>query len=86
MKVKITFEELGDAYMAYRRVSRSPKNKNTVIQFCRFLGDNVDEEIWNEIYKTNEVDSAVAEKIRWITGPNARTIYKAWCAKHGTSK
>ncbi len=82
--VKLTFEELVNAYGAYRRVSRSPKNKNTVVHFCNFL--DVDDEVWNRVYSHSEITEDAAHKIKWLTGPNARALYKAWCVKHGDNK
>ncbi len=31
----------------------------------------------------DEVTEEAAAKIRWINGPHAETIYKAWLAKNG---
>lgn len=78
--VKITFEELTEAYGHYRRVSRSPKNQNTVYHFCEFLG--VNDEVWNFVYSHSEISEEAAHKMKWLKGPNARTLYKVWRTKH----
>lgn len=82
--VKITFGELTEAYGNYRIVSRSPRNQNTVYQFCQFLG--VDDEIWLKVYSHGSIPEEAAHKVKWLKGPNARTLYKAWGAKHVNKK
>lgn len=84
VKVKISFHELTEAYGNYRRVSRSPRNQNTLIRFHQFLG--VSEDVEEEVYKLSLVSEEVAQKLKWLAGPNAKTLYKAWCIKHGNKK
>lgn len=86
IKVKITFDELIEAYGIYRRISRSPRNKNTVREFCLFLGgEGLDEELWEEVYKYSEVTEDVAKKLKWLKSPNVKTLYKAWCVRNANN-
>lgn len=86
-KVKISFDDLMKAYGVYRHVSKSPTNKNTSYHFTTFLageGYYIHEgDIFEDIYKHGEATEEVVQKIKWLNGPNARALYKAWCVKHG---
>lgn len=75
IKYTITFGELSDAYNAYRELTHSPSNENTRRRFFEFLGQEVRGE--NFINKEEALN-----KVRWLTGPHAKTMYAIWKAQH----
>lgn len=75
MKHSITFGELADAYNAYRELTRSASNENTRRRFFEFLGQDVRSE--------NFINDEAMNKVRWLTGPHAKTMYAIWKAQHG---
>lgn len=62
-----TVDDYLNAYVAYRRLTNSPRNQNTIKRFNDFIS----------------ADSKVAEsRILWLTGPNAEVLYKVWKAQN----
>lgn len=78
----ITYSELYSAYSAYRKITRAPRNKNTSRQFFAFLGVDERDDIWSRTYAGASVPDDVAQKIKWMTSPNAEALFKAWKIKH----
>lgn len=64
-------EKLFDAYVVYRELTKSAKNKNTMMRFYEFLS----------------VDGVVSgTRVNWLLSPHAETFYKIWKAQNEIQK
>jgi hypothetical protein len=63
------FTEITDAYNVYKRITNTPNNHNTVAKFIEFLGGDA-------------LTPEAMEKVGWLLGPHAETLYKAWKIKN----
>jgi hypothetical protein len=77
----INYFDLANAYTKYRELTNAPANSNTVRRFWQFLGIDEGTKFNDKV----DNDEAV-NRIKWLTGPNAYTLYKAWEARQENSK
>lgn len=74
------------AYEVYRRITRSPANKNTARRFYKFLGardlqegaDGSFQKQWDQIAFMEQARN----RVEWLLGPNAEVMYRVWEAQN----
>lgn len=72
------FIELAAAYAAFRKLNGLAANQNSRrVFFTKFL-----ELPESRLLSTYDLPEEALNKIRWITGPHAKTLYKAWRIQH----
>lgn len=79
MVTEVSFQELYEAYTAYRSIMRLPRNKNSRRQFFQFLGFADDEKFF---VPQEWMAEEPTRKIKWLTGPHAVAMYRIWEVQH----
>lgn len=75
----VDFMDISEALAAYRKITRSPRNRNTTFEFFKFL-DLADQ--GEKLLSGESVSELTRSRLDWIRGPNAKTLYKAWLVKN----
>lgn len=79
MVTQISFVEVYEAYVVYRNMLGLARNKNSRRKFFHFLGFVDDDKIFaSQEWMAEEP----VRKIRWLTGPHAKAMYRVWEVQH----
>jgi hypothetical protein len=83
--MRISYSDISNAYHNFLKLENHMTNhsmqqvQHRIAEFEKFIGHSLTPPTL-EILNDNE--DAVA-RIKWMSGPHAETLYKAWKAKHG---
>lgn len=70
-------EDLTKAYVKYRQLRGLPRNSNSFNQFLHFLDMDI-----VDIFDLFSANEEAKQKVRWLLGPHAQAIYKAWVVQN----
>ena len=65
------------AYRRYRELSGLARNQNALRKFITEYLELPED----TVLSTDEITGTALERVKWITGPHAEALYKAWRAQ-----